>query len=317
MTTQLLGTARGGKYESKPIDINTLMQQSGSMFGRTKKEIKIVTEVADDPVVVDVDKQQIEQVLLNMYLNAWQAMSGGSGELWLESSVSHLGRLYCTAHNIAPGKYARVSITDNGSGMDDSVRSQIFDPFFTTKEMGRGTGLGLASAYGIIKNHGGFITVYSEVGHGTTFNIYLPLSDKVAHEDDSVQLEITSGSETILLVDDEKMILEVSQAMLEEIGYKVISAEGGEEAVRILEEQGDSIHLILLDLIMPGMDGGETFDHIRNINPQLPVILSSGYALNKKATEILDKGCRGFIQKPFSMADLSQKVRTVLDSHLE
>ena len=147
--------------------------------------------------------------------------------------------------------------------------------------------------------------------------IYGQTLDKVAQKDPPVQSAIARGSETILLVDDERMILEVSQALLEEIGYRVISSEGGEEAVRILKEQNETIHLVILDLIMPGMDGEKTFDHIHNINPQLPVILSSGYAFNKQATEILNKGCRGFIQKPFSMADLSQKIRTVLDSHSE
>ena len=312
LTSQLLGTARGGKYEPKPVHINVLIHKSSTMFSRTKKEIQVFVELSKLPIVVEVDRQQIEQVLLNMYLNAWQAMPGG-GELRLKSSVSILDKSYCEAYRVSPGHYAVISITDNGIGMDKTTRSQIFDPFFTTREMGRGTGLGLASAYGIIKNHEGFITVYSEIGHGTTFNIYLPISEKTVHQDDAVEPELIKGSETILLVDDEEMILEVSKALLEELGYKAIIAKGGEQAIQIIKAEDSNIDLVILDMIMPGMDGGKTFEQIRDHNPQLPVILSSGYAINSQATEILDKGCKGFIQKPFSLADLSQKVRNVLN----
>jgi CheY-like chemotaxis protein len=197
--------------------------------------------------------------------------------------------------------------------MEESIRRQIFDPFFTTKEKGRGTGLGLASAYGIIKNHAGIITVYSEVGQGTTFNIYLPLSDQEVYRDVPTGTRLDKGSETVLLVDDEEIIIEVGKAMLEKLGYRVVVAKGGEQAVDTVTEKGDGIDLVILDLIMPGIDGGKAFDLIRKIQPAMPVMLSSGYSLNRQAYNIMGRGCNEFIHKPFNISELSQKVRKILD----
>ena len=160
LTKQLLGFARGGKYEVRPIDINVLLIESAAMFGRTKKEIRIHNKLQNPPPVVEVDRRQIEQVLLNLYVNAWQAMPDG-GEIYLETKIVTLDDAYCKPHQVKPGRYAKVSVTDTGIGMDESVCQRIFDPFFTTKEKARGTGLGLSSAYGIIKNHAGILTVYS------------------------------------------------------------------------------------------------------------------------------------------------------------
>jgi len=312
LTKQLLGLARGGKYEVKPIDINDLISNSANMFGRTKKETQIHTNFQDPPPVVVVDRNQIEQVLLNLFINAWQAMPGG-GELYLETQIVTLDDTFCAPYRAKPGQYVKVSVADTGSGIDESIHHRVFDPFFTTKEKGRGTGLGLASAYGIIKNHDGIITVYSEVGHGTTFNIYLPLSDKEAYREVPMKGQLLKGSETVLLVDDEEMIFEVGQAMLEKLGYRVVVAVGGKQAVDIVKRKGNEIDLVLLDLIMPGMDGGEVFDRIKQIRPHIPVVLSSGYAINGQAGEIMQRGCNGFIQKPFTISELSQKIRKVLD----
>ena len=179
LTKQLLGFARGGKYEVKPIEINGLLVDSAAMFGRTKKQIRIHTKLYETDLVVEADRRQLEQVLLNMYINAWQAMPEG-GNLYLETKSVMLDDVFYVSHQAEPGRYAQVSITDTGIGMNETTRKQIFDPFFTTKQKSRGTGLGLASAYGIINNHGGMITVYSEENHGTTFRIYLPLSEKKA-----------------------------------------------------------------------------------------------------------------------------------------
>jgi len=312
LTKQLLGTARGGKYDPKATDLNNLVEGSSSMFGRTRKEIRIRTYLNASPVIAEVDKQQLEQVLLNMYVNSWQAMPDG-GDLFIKTSLETINETFYEDYKIPAGNYAKISITDTGIGMEDAVRHQIFDPFFTTKEKERGTGLGLASAYGIIKNHDGFINVYSEVGHGTTFNIYLPMSDKQPFMDVPQISKIVKGSETILLVDDEELILEVSRDMLSEIGYEVITSKGGTEAVDTISSEGHRINLVILDLIMPGMDGNTTFDRIRAITPYMPVILSSGYSINDLATEIMNKGCNGFIQKPFNLSELSQKIRSVLD----
>ena len=312
LTKQLLGFARGGKYEVRPTDINELVMNAANMFGRTKKEILIHKHFQDPPPVVEIDRGQIEQVFLNIYVNAWQAMGTG-GDLYLETGIVNLDEIYCGFHQVEPGRYAKVSITDTGCGMDESTRKRIFDPFFTTKEKSRGTGLGLASAYGIVRNHEGFITVQSKVGQGTTFNVFLPLSDKVVEEEVQAKPGLSAGTETIVVVDDEQMILDVGKAMLEKLGYHVIAVNGGARAIEIIKNEVDNIHLVILDLIMPGLDGGKTFDLIREIKTDLPVILSSGYSLNGQAKEIMQRGCNGFIQKPFNIAELSQKVRKVLD----
>ncbi len=311
LTRQLLGFARGGKYEVKSININELVRNSATMFSRTRKEIKIHTNIQPSPLVVEADRGQIEQVLLNMYVNAWQAMPDG-GELYLETKAAMLDDDFCKPYAVEPGHYAKVSVTDTGIGMNEATRQQIFDPFFTTKEKGRGTGLGLASAYGIIKNHGGVITVYSERGRGTTFNIYLQLSEKEVHQEKATEGEILKGSETILLVDDEDIIIDVGQAMLKTLGYRVVISKSGPEAIEKVTDIGNEIDLVILDLIMPKMDGGKTFDRIREIRPKMPIMLSSGYAVNGQSSEIMRKGCNGFIQKPFNIAALSQKIRNVL-----
>jgi two-component system cell cycle sensor histidine kinase/response regulator CckA len=311
LTKQLLGVARGGQYEVKPTDLNELLINSATMFGRTRKEIEIHTKLEEPSPVVDIDRSQIEQVLLNLYVNAWQAMPNG-GAIYLESQIVELDAAYCAAHRVKPGRYAKFSITDTGIGMEESIRDHIFDPFFTTKGKGRGTGLGLASAYGIIKSHHGLITVYSEPGRGTTFNIHLPLSDKEAYQGDIKQNGIVRGSGTILLVDDEDMILEVGRAMLSKLGYRVVVAASGEQALDTVERMGDEIDVVVLDLIMPGMSGSNVFDGIRASHPQMPVILSSGYSINGQAKDIMDKGCNGFLQKPFNLAELSQKIDQVL-----
>jgi PAS domain S-box-containing protein len=313
LTQQLLGLARGGKYEVKPVDINELVRASSDMFGRTRKEIRIHSKCQASPLVVEADRRQIEQVLLNMYINAWQAMPPNGGELYLETKIVTMDEASCKTHQTKPGRYVKVSITDTGTGMSETIRLQIFDPFFTTKEKGRGTGLGLASAFGIIKNHGGMITVYSEVGHGTTFNIYLPVSDQDAHREVPVGGELIKGSATILLVDDEALIIDVARAMLERLGYRVVVCMEGQEAVKVITDMGDEIDLVILDMILPGMDGGTTFDCIRQIQPDMPVILSSGYAINGQADNIMRRGCNGFMQKPYNIAELSQKIRSVLD----
>ncbi|MGD8369058.1 MAG: PAS domain-containing protein [Desulfobacterales bacterium] len=312
LTRQLLGFARGGKYEVKPIDLNELLINCASMFGRTKKEIRIHRKLTERPLTVEADNRQIEQVLLNLFINSWQAMPDG-GELYLQTDAVTLNKSDAKPHQIRPGRYAKVSVTDTGIGMDSSILNRIFDPFFSTKEKGRGTGLGLASAYGIIKNHEGAITVYSEVGHGSTFNIYLPLSDAPVRSDAVADAKIDRGSETVLIVDDEEIIIEVGRALLETLGYTVIAARSGQEAIDTVKSRGKEIDLVILDLIMPGIKGEKAFEAIREIHPSLPILLSSGYAINGQATEILKKGCNGFIQKPYTISELSKKLRTIFN----
>ena len=316
LTKQLLGFARGGKYEVKPTDVNHLLERSSEMFGRTKKEISIHPEYQRDIWSVEVDQGQIEQVLLNLYVNAWQAMPGG-GELYVKTENVILDADYVKPYEVTPGRYVKISIRDTGVGMDDATQQRIFDPFFTTREMSRGTGLGLASAYGIIKNHGGFIDVYSKKGHGTIFNFYLPAIEANGNAQRSERkksLDILRGSETVLLVDDEDMILETGGDLLKFLGYKVVLAQSGREAMETYEENRAMIDMVILDMTMPHMGGGETYDRLKEINPDIKVLLASGYSIEGQATEILARGCDGFIQKPFNIAELSHKLREVLDN---
>lgn len=312
LTRQLLGFARGGKYEVKPTDLNRIISGTSEMFSRTRKEIAIHSKLAEDLSAVEVDQGQIEQVLLNLFVNAWQAMPGG-GNLYLETANIFLDENSVKQLKIESGLYVRISVTDTGLGMDRATQEKIFDPFFTTKEMNRGTGLGLASAYGIIKNHGGLINVYSEKGEGTTFNIFLPASQKEVQKIGDQATALKEGSETVLLVDDEEMILDVGEKFLKELGYGVLVASGGEKAIEIYSTNPDAIDLVVLDMIMPGMSGGETFDRLKEINPGLRVLLSSGYSMNDQAKEILARGCDGFLQKPFNLKNLSEKLREILD----
>jgi len=311
LTKQLLGFARRGKYLVKATDLNDVIDKSSSMFARTKKEIQVHADLYADLWTAEVDRGQIEQALLNLYVNAWQAMPDG-GDLFLYTENVVLDRSYVKPYKIEPGKYIKITVSDTGVGIDRQTQARIFEPFFTTKEMGRGTGLGLASVYGIIKNHGGYINVYSEEKHGTTFTIYLPASEKEAIAEKEVLAVIVKGTGTILLIDDEEMIISVGCELLEELGYEVLPAMSGREAVEIFQKDHAKIDLVIMDMIMPGMGGGETFDRLKAIRPNVKVLLSSGYSIDGQATKILQRGCDGFIQKPFNMQQLAGKVQQIM-----
>jgi len=314
LTKQLLGFARGGQYVVKPT--NDIMNKSAKMLGRTKKEITIHTKYQDDLWIVAVDQGQIEQVLINLFINAWQAMPGG-GDLYLETENVAPNQNDVKAFDPVPGQYVKITVTDTGVGMDKKTLQRIFEPFFTTKGMGKGTGLGLASAYGIIKNHGGFIEAYSEVGAGATFTIYLPAADEgigIPSVQEQDRDEVLGGTETVLLVDDEDTIIKVGAELLKKLGYTVILAKSGKAAVEMVSKPQPHVpDLVILDMIMPDMGGGATFDRIKEIVPDMKVLLSSGYSINGQAREILKRGCDGFIQKPFNIHELSRRIREVLD----
>jgi two-component system cell cycle sensor histidine kinase/response regulator CckA len=314
LTRQLLGFARGGKYEVKPVDVNELLEKTSDMFGRTKKEITIHRKHQRDIWPIEADPVQIEQVLLNLYVNAWQAMPGG-GELYLETENVTLDEHYqhLKSYYVKAGRYVKISVTDTGVGMDEATRQRIFEPFFTTKQMGRGTGLGLASVYGIIKNHDGCITVYSEKGKGASFFIYLPASEKEVTKEKRMPEMLVKGTETVLLVDDERVVIEIAEEMLKALGYTVHRAANGREALEVYEKEKGTIDVVILDMIMPEMGGGEVYDRLKEINPTVKVLLSSGYSIDGQAAEILQRGCNGFIQKPFDFRQLSRKIREVLD----
>jgi CheY-like chemotaxis protein len=311
LTSQLLGFARKGRYEAKPLELNRVVKDVSETYGRTRKDLTIHHELASDLSSVEADEGQIEQVLLNVLVNAGQAMPGG-GDLFLKTrNATHremTGRLY----QPKPGAYAFVEIADTGIGMEKKIMDHIFEPFFTTKEMGRGTGLGLASAYGIIKGHGGYIDVDSQPGRGTTFGIYLPASGKVVPKPTAAASKVVAGKGTVLLVDDEEMVLDVGEKILARLGYVVLKAQNGEQALEIYNRCRASIDLIILDVIMPVMGGGEAVDRIKKIDPGARILLSSGYSADGQVGAIIERGCAGFIQKPFSIESLSTKIEEIL-----
>ena len=311
LTKQLLGYARRGKYQIEPINLNQLAEETADAISRTRKETIIHRELSEDLFAIEADQGQIEQVLWNLYINAADSMPSGGKIIIKTLNVTHedmRNKLY----DPKPGNYVQLTVTDTGIGMDKGTQEHIFEPFFTTKEMGRGTGLGLASVYGIIKSHGGYIEIESEKGHGTTFTIFLPACSKEIPKTIKSSERIIEGNGMILLVDDEELVLEAGVNMLERLGYSVLKAGSGLEAVEIYRENKEAIDLVILDMIMPEMGGGETYDNMKKINPIVKVLLSSGYSLDGQAAEILKRGCKGFIQKPFNLQKLSGKVKEIL-----
>ena len=314
LTKQLLGFTTQAKYDVKAINLNKLIKRSVEQFVSNKKELKIYTRFQKDIWMNDLDEGQIEQVLLNIYLNAWEAMPDG-GELNLQTENIQFDGEYAEFFGVPKGEYVRISVTDTGIGMDNETQEIIFEPLFTTKGKGVGKGLGLAFSKRTINNHSGIITVYSEIEHGTTFNIYLPVSKKETTQASatSYSSNVVKGTETVLLVDDEKMILDVGSQMLEEMGYNVLVAQGGAEAVEVVEDNPKEVDLVILDMIMPGMGGRQTYEKLKEINSDIVVLLASGYSVTSEVTNMLKQGCNAFIQKPFNMKRLSWKIREILD----
>jgi PAS domain S-box-containing protein len=316
LSRQLLGFARGGQQQPKVLNLNTIIRMSAKIFASTKKEITVHTNLANDLMKVEADPGQIEQTLFNLLVNSWHAMPEG-GDVYIQTENIHLEPYQLAPYQHQKGKFVKLSVTDTGTGMDEKTKGKIFDPFFTTKGHGQGTGLGLASVYGIIKNHRGYIHVYSEPGKGTTFNIYLPVSEQASEKTEkTMEQQLLKGNETILIVDDEAMITSIAEIMLSEMGYTVLTANDGATGLSMFETHTGPIHLVILDMIMPKMSGSGVFDQLKIKDPNVRVLLSSGYSINGQASEMIDKGCSGFIQKPFNMMELSKKVREVLDKKM-
>jgi CheY-like chemotaxis protein len=254
-------------------------------------------------------------MLLNIVLNANDAMPRG-GELSFETENVELDEsspVY-KEHEIKTGAHVRLTISDTGEGMSDDTKKHIFEPFFTTKEPGKGLGMGLAAVYGVVRNHGGAIDVDSRLGMGTTFKIYFPAVDGVEEQPPETQ-DVTrhdTKSGTILIVDDEHFVRETADKMLRSLGYSVMTAESGQEAVARYIHSREIINLVLIDMIMPGMDGTETFIKLKEVNPEVKVILSSGYTLDRDAQKLVDEGLAGFIQKPFNLRALTKTIAEVM-----
>jgi len=316
LTRDLLGFARGGAYEIKPTDLNQTLERTASVFCRTRKEIAVHYRFEENLWTVEADSSQMEQVFLNLFVNAAQAMPAG-GNLYLETKNVDVSEIQSGFMKIPAGPYVQVSITDEGVGMDEETKERIFEPFFTTKDREkRGSGLGLASVYGIVKNHRGMINVYTERGVGTTFRIYLPAVSTVLSpmpELERGNQHLFKGTEGILVVEDEDLMMDVTLKMLNVLGYRTFSAANGAEALETYLSKREQIDLVMLDMIMPGMSGEETFRKLKEIQPDIKVILASGYSLNEQATRIMENGCRAFLQKPYNTGELSRMVRNVLD----
>jgi PAS domain S-box-containing protein len=313
LASHLLGYARKGKYEVKPLNLNEIILESMETYSRTRKDINIHYELSPDIRPVEVDIYQIEQVLMNLYINAFDAMMDGGDLLLITKNVSSR-EIDKTIYDAKPGNYVMLMVKDTGIGMDQKTMDRIFEPFFTTKEVDKGTGLGLASVYGIVQGHGGYISVASEIGQGAAFSLYFPASEKIIEALPSKTEKAFISKGTILLIDDEKMVLDVGASMLSAIGYTVIEANNGQKGIEIYQQQQHRIDLIILDMIMPDISGSQAFDLLREINPHVAILLSSGYSIEGKAMEIMDRGCNGFIQKPYNLEDLAEKIKKIMSA---
>jgi two-component system, cell cycle sensor histidine kinase and response regulator CckA len=311
LTRQLLSFGRGSQSSPQPLDINLLVERIARLFTRTRHDITISKNLAPGLPAVAADQGQMEQVILNLLVNAWQAM-GGKGEIVLATAAVELPEICCETPGRPAGPYVHLTVADTGVGMDEATATRIFEPFFSTKEMGQGTGLGLATVYAIVKNHGGIIKVDSRQGQGATFHLYLPVTDKPVPADSGASYRFVKGTGTILLVDDEDSIRSVGKRILEQLGYEILLAENGSRALEIYQAHGDRVSLVILDMIMPGMGGRETYLQLQEINPRVKVLLSSGYSLNDEAQEIMTQGAQGFIQKPYRLDALSRKIAELL-----
>jgi signal transduction histidine kinase len=307
LTRQLLGFAHRGKYVPTSVDLNAIVNELSASFGRTRKDICIEINCSSADAFVSADKTQIQQLLVNLLLNARQAMPSG-GNITLGTDNVYFSDADVAVHGVAPGRYIKLSVSDTGIGMSESTQERIFEPFFTTRQFGQGAGLGLASVFGIVKNHGGFITVQSELGRGSTFTICLPAMDNWSIKAPARSRQWQLPQAAVLVVDDEPYILRSSQRMLMAMGYPVLTARGGREAIDVFRRNPQGVALVILDMTMPHMNGRDTFEALREIEPNVKVLLCSGYSAEGEASEVLQRGGIGFIQKPFDSATLSAKL---------
>jgi PAS domain S-box-containing protein len=316
LVRQLLTFSRKAESRTVALDLNKEIIGIRKILERTlPKMIDINLHLGRGLAPVTADPMQVEQVLLNLGTNAADAMPDG-GTLVIETENVTLGDDYLDTHvGACAGDYVLLSVSDTGAGMDKDIVDHIFEPFFTTKEFGKGTGLGLASVYGIVKSYEGYISCYSEVGQGTTFKIYLPAVEPQAMpEGKTAQDDLPrGGDETILLVDDEESIRTFASAILERFGYRVLTGASGEEALEIIGRTGGKIALVILDLGMPGMGGHRCLEEIRKIDPPAKVLIASGYSMNAQVKKSLEMGAAGYIGKPYRINVLLRKVREILD----
>jgi len=318
LTSQLLAFARKGKILSMPVNIHKLIVEVVALLQRSiDKRIEIKQQLNANPPMTRGDPTQLQNAILNLAINARDAMPNG-GELILSTDTIELDEVYTRknlAFEVTPGRYLQICVTDTGIGMDEETKKHVFEPFFTTKEIGKGTGMGLPAVYGTVKSHKGSISFYTEPGRGTIFKLFLPLylEDIEIDAESLIQGVYIKGSAKILLVDDEELVRSVAKDMLEGMGYKVITSSNGRKAMDTYIKEWKNIDLVILDMIMPEKDGKETFLAMKEVNPGIVALLSSGYSIDSKIEQLLEFGVKGFIQKPYRSTDLSKKVADVLN----
>ncbi|MBI5251114.1 MAG: PAS domain S-box protein [Desulfomonile tiedjei] len=317
LVQRLLAFSRKAETKPRPLNLNHQIEQLKKMLTRTiPKMIEIELNLAYGLSPVNADPTQMDQILMNLSVNARDAMPEG-GKLAIETANFVIDEDYARSHLEAkPGKYVLLSVSDTGSGMDKEILEHIFEPFYTTKEAGKGTGLGLAMVYGIVTQHGGHMRCYSEPGHGTTFRIYLPAlvaeSDRLGTA--TREAVPMGGTETILLVDDEELVRDLGKRILERSGYKVLAAANGTEALDLYPTKKREVSLVILDLIMPEMGGKQCLEELLKINPQVKVLIASGYSAASQAQDTIEVGAKGFVNKPYNIQLMLKAVRDALNS---
>ena len=320
LTRNLLAFARKGQNQSVPVHIHSLISETIEMLDRTvDKRIEIMKLFDASSDIVLGDPSQLQNAFLNLGVNARDAMATG-GCLAFETEIVEIDDEFIARHGggIQAGQYIKISVIDTGAGMTEEVKKHLFEPFFTTKPVGKGTGLGLASVYGTIKNHKGTLDVYSELGRGTTFKLYLPLSEQTKPVQSIAQKDISSGklsavkNLSVLLVEDEEILRNVFCDMLSACGIKCLEAKNGRHAVEVYQQLWPQIDLVILDMIMPEMDGPDAFRAMKKINPEIRTLLSTGFSLNNEVQAVLDEGVLGFLQKPFMKNELIDKIIEVM-----
>jgi nitrogen-specific signal transduction histidine kinase/ActR/RegA family two-component response regulator len=314
LTRQLLTFARRDRVKVHPLSLNDIVSEVIGLLEHTiDKAIAIGPHLDENLAIVEGNTGQLHQVLLNLCLNARDAMPQG-GRLIIETrNVTLSEEKARAALDLEAGQYVLLGVTDTGIGMGAETQRHLFEPFFTTK--GEGRGLGLAMVYSIVRRHGGAIHVYSEPGQGSTFKVYLPAASRSAEDTVPEEVEVVGGSESVLVVDDEEIVRQLLRRILERGGYTVLLATDGIEAEELYAERSTEIDLVVLDIIMPQASGWETYERLRENNPEVKVLLSSGHSENGLAQDILAAGARGFLQKPYDLHAVLRKVREVLESY--
>ncbi|MBI5141455.1 MAG: response regulator [Nitrospirae bacterium] len=318
LTRQILAFSRKQALDVKAVNLNEIIQSIDKMLRRLiREDIQIEFVLSDTPLTVIADASQIDQILVNLAANARDGMTEG-GELTISTSLEDIGSDFISVHGFGTaGRYALITVSDTGTGMDETTKERIFEPFFTTKESGKGTGLGLSVVYGIVKQHNGFIVVYSEPEKGTTFKIYLPfIAGEAEKELTSAAVHIQGGPETILLADDSESIINYLTEMLERFGYAVITAKDGNEAVGKFREHASEIKLLVMDVLMPYKGGKEAYDEIKRIRPDMKAVFMSGHSSDDIAGKRIVEEGHELISKPFKPDELLRKVRDVLNGSL-